>query len=227
MRPINLIPQDQRRRAPSESSGKGTYAVLAGLAVLVAMVAFYVLSSNQVTERENEAAVAAAEATRLEAEAANEASYTDFAAIAQTRVSSVMGVAATRFDWERMMREVSLIIPSDSWLLSADASVAPAGDEADPAAAAVLSTGPSATFVGCTPRQSDVARMMVRLRQMHRVSDVTLNESGREGADQPATMDGCGSLYQFDVTVTFDPTQPVDVAPRGAERVPVSLGGGS
>jgi Tfp pilus assembly protein PilN len=227
MRPVNLIPQDQRRRVPREGGGKGAYAVLGVLGVLVVMVAAYVLSSNQVTERENEAAVASAKAAQLEAEAAKQANYTDFAAIAQTRLMSVADVAGTRFDWERLMREVALIMPDGSWLQSADASVGAAAAAADPATATTGASGPSATLVGCTPGQSDVAQMMVRLRQMHRVTDVTLNSSAQEAADQPATVDSCGRLYQFDLTVTFSPTEPASATPRGATRVPASLGGGS
>jgi len=230
MRPVNLIPQEQRRRVREESSGKGAYVALGVLGMLLALVVAYVLTSNQVTERKNETAAVSAEADRLEAKAAKQANYTDFATIAQTRLVAVAGVAETRFDWERLMREVSLIMPDGSWLQTTEASVA-----GDPAAAATTPTAtttvgvasPSATFVGCTPRQSDVARMMVRLRQMHRVADVELNESTRETSTEPATVDNCGSYYKFDVTVTFSPTEPASEAPRGATRVPVSLGGGS
>jgi Tfp pilus assembly protein PilN len=228
MRPINLIPQEQRRRTPTEG-GKGAYALLGVLAVMLAMVAGYVLSSNQVTERENEAAAAAAEAERLEAEAAKRVNYTDFAQIAQTRLLSVAGVAQTRFDWERLMREVARIMPEGSWLQSAEASATGTAAEAESSTSTTVTStaGPSATFVGCTPDQSDVARMMVRMRQMHRVADVALNESGREASAQPATVDNCGTFYTFDLTVTFDPTEPSNASPRGAARVPASLGGGS
>ena len=227
MRPVNLIPQEQRRRVPTEGGGKGAYAVLGVLGVLVVMVAAYVLSSNQVTERQNESAAASAEAGRLEAKAAKQANYTDFAAIAQTRLMSVAGVAATRFDWERLMREVALIMPEGSWLQSADASTSGDGEAADAAASTTGTGGPSATFVGCTPDQSDVARLMVRMRQMHRVAEVTLNESAQSGSQEAATMDNCGRLYQFDLTVNFSPTEPASATPRGATRVPASLGGGS
>jgi Tfp pilus assembly protein PilN len=231
MRPVNLIPQEQRRRAPSEGGGKGAYAVLGVLGVLVVMVAAYVLSSNQVTERENDTAAASAEADRLEAEAKKRVSYTDFALIAQTRLESVAGVAAQRFDWERLMREVSLVMPAGTWLQSADASVS--GDAAGAAQPAPTGTttsatagGPSATFVGCTPKQSDVARMMVRLRQLNRVTDVTLNQSSQEGESEPATVDNCGPNYKFDITVSFSAAD-AGATPLGAARVPASLGGGS
>ena len=42
---------------------------------------------------------------------------------------------------------------------------------------------PKANLVGCTPDQSDVARMMVRMRQIHRVTDVKLNQSTTELGD--------------------------------------------
>ncbi len=232
MRPVNLIPQDQRRRTPREGSGRGAHAVLGVLAVLLAMAVVYVLSANSVTEKESQAEEARIEAEQLEAEVANKESFADFAEIAQTRAASVAAVASTRFDWERLMREVALIMPAGSWLQSADASVTGAAG-ADAAAEATVTTtsvgpvSPSATFVGCTPRQSDVARMMVRLRQMHRVADVTLKESTQEQASSPATVDNCGRFYRFDLTVSFNPTEPASATPRGATRVPASLGGGS
>lgn len=129
------------------------------------------------------------------------------------------------------MREVSLVIPEGTWLQSADASVGgDAATAAQPSATGTTTTavagGPSATFVGCTPDQSDVARMMVRLRQMNRVADVTLNESTQDGATEPATVDNCGTHYRFDITVSFNAAD-VAATPRGDTRVPASLGGGS
>src|SRR5215211_7099612 len=228
MRPVNLIPQEQRRRVREESDGKGAYVALGVLAALLALVVAYVMTSNQVTERKNETAAVSAEADRLEAKAAKQATYSDFTQIAQTRLTAVAGVAQTRFDWERLMREVSLIMPKGSWVQSTEASVL-----GDPAATATSTTtvaapaSPQATFVGCTPRQTDTARMMVRLRQMHRVQDVELNESSQQESTSPATVDNCGAYYKFDVTVTFSPTEPASESPRGAIRVPASLGGGS
>jgi len=233
MKPVNLIPQDQRRRTPREGSGRGAHAVLGVLAVLLAMAVVYVLSANSVTEKESQAEEARIEAEQLEAQAANKENFTDFAQIAQTRAASVAAVASTRFDWERLMRELSRVMPAGSWLTSASASVSGTpgvtANPTDPAAAAAPAAGsPSAALTGCTPKHSDVARMMVRLRQLHRVVDVQLTQSSQdEAAGATATIDGCGQNTSFDLTLTFSPSAAVAEAPRGATRVPASLGGGS
>jgi Tfp pilus assembly protein PilN len=229
MRPVNLIPQDQRRRKPSEGSAWGAHAVLGVLAVLLAMAVGYVLTANSITEKESQAEEARIEAEQLEAQAANKESFTDFAEIAQTRAASVAAVASTRFDWERLMRELSRVMPAGSWLTSASASVAGSPDATgDPAAAASGAGAPSANLTGCTPKHTDVARMMVRLRQLHGVVDVTLTQSSRDdAAGASGAIDSCGRNTSFDLTLTFSPTAAVAEAPRGATRVPASLGGGS
>jgi Tfp pilus assembly protein PilN len=230
VKPVNLIPQDQRRRRPSEGSGNGANIVLGVLGVLLAMVIGYVMTANTVTERQSDAAAARAEADQLEARAAQQTTYTNFAQIALTRTQSVAGVAATRFDWERFMRELSRVMPEGSWLQTADASVL-----GDPTSGAVTATSttptataaPAANLVGCTPQQSDVARLMVRVGQLHRVSDVELNESAAGAKEDTAGPDSCGALYTFNLTVEFSPAGPSTEAPRGSDRVPASLGGGS
>jgi len=234
---VNLIPTEQRRvRATGNRSGSA-YVLIGVLATLLVMVATYVFTAGNVTDRQNEAAAAKAEADRLDAQAAQTESFTNFAQIKQTRLASVSTIADTRFDWERMLRELSRAMPAGSWLQASDASVAgepaasavaaPSGASAT-AAPTAAPTGPSANLTGCTPNQADVARMMVRLRQMHRVTDVMLNQSSTEtGEAEEVTADSCGSYYQFDVTVSFAVTQLDTEAPRGETRVPASLGGGS
>jgi Tfp pilus assembly protein PilN len=234
MRPVNLVPLDQRRRTPSDGGGKSAHVALGVLGVLLAMVVGYVLTSNTVTERENDTEAARVEADRLEAKAAQKGNFSDFASIAQTRMQSVAGVAASRFDWERFMRELARVIPADSWLQSADASTT--GDSAASAtagaapapSAAPTAAGPSAHLTGCTPSQSDAARLMVRLGQLHRVEDVELGSSTKEEESTGAAgIESCGGGYKFDLTLKFSPAAPASEAPRGETRVPASLGGGS
>jgi Tfp pilus assembly protein PilN len=231
MKAVNLIPNEQRRAQVSGAQAGSAYMVIGVLVTLLAMVAGYVVTSNKATANENDAAAAKAEAASLEAEVAQRGAFTDFAQIKETRLASVSGVATTRFDWERLMRELSRVMPSGSWLQSADASVT--GDVTGAEAVSttpgtIVVPEPKANLVGCTPDQSDVARMMVRMRQLHRVSDVELNQSSVQlGAAGEASVDNCGDEYQFDLMVTFSAAPPQTEAPRGEAVVPASLGGGS
>lgn len=230
MKPVNLIPTEQRRAQPSGRASGAAYVVVGLLSVLLAMAVVYVMSSNKVNENKTKAAEAKQEADALEAEAAQMGSFTNFRTIKEQRLASVVTTAESRFDWERLMREVSLIMPEGSWLRTTEASVlGDANDAAAPTAGAATTaaSNPAATFVGCTRKQSEVATLMVRMRQMHRVTDVQLNQSAQEAATTEASIESCGPLYQFDVTVTFEPVAPVKEAPRGSLRVPASLGGGS
>ena len=229
MKAVNLIPTDQRRAKASGERSGGAYVVLGVLGVLLVMALAYVMTANGVNDKTSKAAKAQREAETLEAQASQLDSFTDFASIKEQRLAAVLTAAQTRFDWERLIRELSRVMPAGSWLQTTQASVL--GDPnavATPTAAATVAapTAPSATLVGCTPRQSEVAKILVRLRSLHRVVDVELNESLREQGVQDVTVDSCGPLYKFDVTVTFAPAAEAE-APQGSDSVPASLGGGS
>ncbi|HEX4760502.1 MAG TPA: PilN domain-containing protein [Thermoleophilaceae bacterium] len=227
MRPVNLLPGDQRRRRPSGEGNNGAYAVIGVLAVLLAMVGFYVMTTNKVNENKTQTAQAKAKADSLEAQTRQLGAFTTFAGIKETRLTSVESVASSRFDWERMMRELSRVMPPGSWLTSVDAGVTGAnGDNSASSQDQGAPAQPAAELVGCASHQTDTAKMMVRLRQLHRVDDVKLNQSAKGTEDTSGNSLGCGKRVQFDLTVEFSASAPKE-APRGAHAVPASLGGGS
>ena len=219
MRPVNLLPEQHRARASTGRSG-GAYVVIGVLGALVVMVMVYALTANQVNSRKTETAKASQEAQMLEARTASLDRFGDFSQVKQTRLASVRELAGGRFDWERFMRELSLVLPSGSWINAVDASTL-GGDEAE----GQPSGQPSAKLTGCTPRQPETAKLMVRLRRMHRVDDVALEESAQESTGGAATLADCGKLYGFDITVSFLASPPPEGGAKG-KRVPASLGGG-
>ena len=230
MKAVNLIPTEQRRVQASGKQSGSAYVVVGVLVTLLAMVVAYVVTSNKVTDSKSQAAAAKSEADRLEAEVKQRGTFVNFADIKKTRLTSVMSVADSRFDWERLMRELSRVMPEDSWFQSTDASVTGQidGETATSSSGVAVAATPKAKLVGCTPDQEDVARMMVRMRQIHRVTDVTLNESAKEPGDTSEVSAGsCGRYYQFDITLSFAQSTPETEAPRGEANVPASLGGGS
>ena len=230
MKPVNLLPEEHRPRGGTGGRQGSAYVVLGVLGALFLATLLYVLTASQVSSRERDAARAQREAQQAEARFAALGAYGNFARIEQTRATSVKSLAGARFDWERLIRKLALVLPKGTWLTEVDASVVPSSEDAG----APKVTGPSAKIAGCAQRQPDVARLMVRLRRLHRVSDVTLTESAKEEQDSGggapvagpggASQEGCSGRYKFDLTVAFE-ALPAG-AGAGQARVPASLGGG-
>ena len=250
MRPVNLLPERDRVRRPApDQPGNASYVVLGVLGALLLGVVVYVVTQNQVNSRTSQIAVAEQERAEAEQRAAGLASFGEFAQIKETRVQSVTELAKSRFDWERLMRELALVLPEDTWLTAVTAASAPQSTDgttpAPPTPAtpttpgAVATTGPSLSVTGCSESQERVAVVLVRLRKLHRATDVQLTESAESesaggaiaGASAPAgpTLAGTDaecSFFKFDATVTFEPG--TDDLPEAEELpVPRALGGGA
>jgi len=234
VRPVNLLPAELRRQQSGGHPGVA-YAVLGVLAVVLLMTLGYVLTSNQANSRRSDSAQAQQETQRLEARSKQLGPFGDFTQVRETRVASVKELAKSRFDWERFMRELALVLPGGTWLQESTASVTgdlstAGGGSGGSASSSGSQPGqasgqPAAQLVGCTPRQSDVARMMVRMRRMYRVDDVQLNESSQDENSNQVSADSCGSFYKFDITLSFK--EAPSELPKGTHKVPASLGGGS
>src|SRR5258706_13384743 len=110
MRPVNLLPARYRpTRASGERPGIG-YAALGTLAVALLMVLGYVLVNNSINDAKDKTVVAQAEQAQAQAKVGQLQSFGDFAALKITREDAVKGVAQARFDWERLMREMALVL---------------------------------------------------------------------------------------------------------------------
>jgi Tfp pilus assembly protein PilN len=240
MRPVNLLPEEHRARRATGKLAGSSYVLVGALAVLLGMLTLYVLTSNQVSARKADAAAAKRDAQRAQTEINQLGPFGSFTQIKQVRVASVTDLAQARFDWERFVRELALVLPRGSWLTEVDAATT---GEDQPGGAGSAASGPHANLKGCAPHQPDVAKLMVRLRKMNRVDDVELTESSQKAdaaaaaggstpsagaAGTPVTpgkSDDCGKRYQFELVVQFSEELPA-ISSTGAHKVPVSLGGG-
>ncbi len=247
MRPVNLLPEGERaRRAPS-ATGNLPYVVLGVLgALLVAMLA-YVLTQNQISSKSADISRAQQETQVAEQRAARLGSFGEFSELKETRVRSVTELAQARFDWERLVRELALVLPEKTWLtdLTASTSADETTGAAPPApatagSAAAAETGPSVKLTGCSVSQRRVAIVMVRLRKLYRATDVELSEAAAEesgsggGAGPPSSggpagagSTGCpAKTFKFETTVSFAPAAEA-VQKVDKRRVPTKLGGGA
>ncbi len=224
MRPVNLIPAEDRRgeHAPLRT-GPLAYIVLGALVAALAGVAMLVLTGNQIAESKDEVTALKHEDAAAAAKASKLASYTQFRDLSEQRVATVQSLADSRFDWERVLRELSLILPSDVALIELSANGAGGegaeGGESSGVALAGIA-GPSLNMTGCAAGYKGVARFVTALKDIDGVTRVGVQSSdqtaGSSGSGE-ATCGGGNATVEFALVIAFD-AAPVP-APEGEAAV--------
>lgn len=183
------------------------------------MVLAYVLTNNGIKDAHTKTASAQAEQQAAQARIGQLQAYGDFAALKTSREQAVKGVALTRFDYERLMREIALVLPHNTYLtnLTGGAGVATAATTTA-STGAVTATGPTISLTACAPSHPGVATAIVRLRKLHNITDVNLKSSTK--GDTTGGASGCRVSWTADLT--FSP----ETAPTVQQAVPARLGGG-
>jgi Tfp pilus assembly protein PilN len=195
VRPINLIPTEQRRgaaaRGPGARPSVAGYAVLGVLGAAVLCVLAVVVTSNQINSKQEKLAKIQTQSQSEKQVADALRPYGQFADIQRARVTQINTLAASRFNWERPLRQLALALPRNVWLLtvaatgSPDVEVDSGGSGGDISNLRDKSTAPAFAITGCTYSQHAVARMMTRMRNLDDVTGVHLAKSARrEATDQ-------------------------------------------
>jgi Tfp pilus assembly protein PilN len=231
MRPVNLIPPEDRRgeQAPLRT-GPLPYFLLAALVVALIGVAMMVLTDNQISASEDELTALKREDAAAAAKAARLVSYTQFQSLSEQRVSTVQSLADSRFDWERVLRELSLVLPSDIMLDELSASAAggeAAGGESSESAAGV--SGPSLSMSGCATGYGGVARFVTALKDIDGVTRVGVQSSsageGEGGGSGEGACAARPSAIQFSLVAAFDAAPvPAPEAEAAVEAEPAAPG---
>ena len=190
MKAINLLPPDLRgtpksatpkaAATPEAPGGIGAFVVLGALAACVVALAAYVLTTNTVKDRQAqlEAATAHAEATRQRVDQLKP--YADFQAMAETRIQTVKDLAASRFDWEQALRDISRAVPGEVTLTELNGTISSAAGGGSGLRSAIAA--PAIELKGCTTGQKQVATLLSRLRNVDGVTRVSLNKSAKPEA---------------------------------------------
>jgi Tfp pilus assembly protein PilN len=237
MKAVNLLPTDLRSSSRSstdtaalqpEAGGPGAFVALGVLAFCVVALAAYVLTGNTVKDREAELARVTADAQATTQRAAALKPYADFDTMAKARVQTVRDLAASRFDWEQAMRDISRAIPGDVTLSFIGGSVSNGSGSGNALRGAI--TSPAIELRGCTMSQPDVARLMSRLRAVDGVTRVSLaksvkpEEAGQTTATTTTESAGCGRRRapEFEIVIFFERStvpatvEDITVSPQAA-----------
>lgn len=223
MRPVNLIPPDQRRgdHRPLRT-GPVAYIVVGALGLALIGVTMLVLAGNDVADLKAEAQTLQREDAVAKARAERLAPYVQFQTMSEQRVSTVASLANSRFDWERVMRELALVLPGNVWLVSLNASAGAesGGGEGGGGGLRGGIAGPALELTGCAAGQDAVAGFVTALKDIDAVTRVGVQSA--ELAAQGVSAGGGGGedcrtrefIAQFSLVVAFD-AAPVPVV--GAE----------
>lgn len=242
MRPVNLIPPEQRRgeRAPLRS-GPLSYLVVGVLAVALLAVTALVLTGNQVKDREAEVASLEVREAEARARAESLSAFAQFASLSEARFATVSSLARSRFNWERVLRELALVIPDDVWLVSLNASVSSevAVEGGGDSSLRGDVEGPALSIVGCGESHEAVAGFIEALKDVDGVTRVGIasSELGSESSASSSISGGGGDdcrtrefISRFEAVAAFDevevevaevpvpaPAAPPAPEPRGEE----------
>jgi Tfp pilus assembly protein PilN len=224
MRPVNLIPAEERPggRRPLRS-GPLAYMVIGALAAAVIAITAVVVTEGKISDRKAEVTRLKREEASVEAKAHALASYTQFATVREQRLATVTSLADSRFDWGRVLHELSLVLPPDVQLTSLSGSAASGVSTAGGAGIAMRSEvpGPALEMVGCAAGQTAVAGFVEALKDIDGVTRVGVQGSsmsgGESGGGNAATASSCGGkrkTAQFQLVAAFDaaPVPPSETA---------------
>jgi Tfp pilus assembly protein PilN len=182
VRAVNLIPKEQRRgEASSSRSGLISYAIVGVLAVIVLVIVAMTLLNNQISDRKDQVASLDSQVQQSQARAAALAPYVQLANVRDARSVTIDSLAKSRFDWERVLRELALVTP-DSISLSGVSGTASPGVEVDGAADVGLRAqvqGPALEIIGCAASQRSLAEYISVLHDIDGVTRVAAQSSVR------------------------------------------------
>jgi Tfp pilus assembly protein PilN len=197
MRAVNLLPRqhvEKRREAPNTVV---LVAAIGGAAVVLALVAGFLVANRSVDRQRQQ--LAAAQAVLAVTPAHHVSAKTNAFRSAmlsqrQDRSLALASALSKRVAWDRILRRFALVLPNDVWLTSLTGTVPL---DATPAA---VTTTPSAlppaatalTIQGYTYSQAGVARLLERLAVLPDLKNVQLQNS------QSATVDG-QTVFNFTI----------------------------
>jgi Tfp pilus assembly protein PilN len=167
VRAVNLLPRDDPRGASGQRNPVLLGGVIAAVAATGILAAVFLTVSTGVADRQERLDAAKAELDATPVPPPADASASTLEQEKSKRVVALSTALGKRIAWDRVLRELSLVLPDDVWLatLSAkapgDAAGAPAGF----------------TITGKTYSHDGVARLLARLAVVPHLSGVQLQHS--------------------------------------------------
>jgi Tfp pilus assembly protein PilN len=187
MRAFNLLPREEaraEREGGAPSPLPYVLVALAGVLIFAALAAFYLMAGTDVTKKRGQAEDLRAELAAYQAAAKQPSVEDNSAALATERVGRTNALSAAltkRLAWDRLLREIALVVPDEVSLTQIQGS--------SPTAAGVTANADGSpvtnlTIIGTTLDEGSVAQFMTRLAAIRELSAVQLKEAGDSTTEQ-------------------------------------------
>jgi Fimbrial assembly protein (PilN) len=189
MKAVNLLPREVTKTTSRRPTTPLIVAFVTGVVVLTVLAAGYLRASANVSEKRTELQAARAELALVPAPSAPDTSVATLNSEQAKRVTALQSALNGRIAWDRVLREVSLVMPSDVWLSSLTLQ-APASATVIPGAVTTGTPPPATTTPPTTPSAPTdfvmngksfshvaVARLMSRLALVPDLERIALNHS--------------------------------------------------
>jgi len=185
MRAVNLLPRDAERTRSGGGRRLPLVAGLGGVLLVTAAAAFLVLSaSGTIDQRRADLALTESAIAALPRQESSAAAAGIVAQERADRVAALSAALSSRIPVDRVLRELSFVLPADAWLTGlianapkeADPNTAPQGGGQAPAPSGAPS---GVTIQGATFSHSSVARVLARLSLLPSLENVRLTASAR------------------------------------------------
>ena len=149
-----------------------------------------VMTENSISESEAEIARLEQEEAAATARAESLAAFAEFSTAQAERTQTVSTLAQSRFDWERVLRELAVVIPAGITLKDLTGTVNPAVslENAGDVRLRAEIPGPALTMTGCAAGQEAVAALVAALEDIDGVTRVGLQSSKHEDPDSAGAV---------------------------------------
>jgi Tfp pilus assembly protein PilN len=189
VRAVNLLPRDDGRQGKPNQNNPLLVGGVAGTVLLSAILAAWFLTASAGVadnQKRRDAAEAELAATPVPPPTTPGTSVLDQEK--SSRITALSSALAGRLAWDRVLREVSLVLPDEVWLTNLSAQA--------PTAAASPTASAGFAINGRTYSHDGVARLLARLSLVPHLSNVQLQHSAN------ATSETGRKVVEFTINAT-------------------------
>jgi Tfp pilus assembly protein PilN len=203
MRQIDLLPASYAEK--QKERRMLALIIVAGLGVLLALVAYWFLLGGQISSAQSDLAAAQQRNGDLEAQIAELQRFADLEAEVQAKEAALKSVMTGDISWPSVLTEIAMVMPGEIWLTEISASAGltegatPVGTET--ATVRVSDANPTGrvSFRGASLTMPGVSKWLIRLAGTKGFSAAWLNTATETEAAETST-----TYVEFDSTIELN-----------------------